>query len=607
MIPLLIVVVAAVVLFTAYRTYGGWLAGRVFGLSADRVCPSEERADGRDYVPTGRLVVFGHHFTSIAGTGPIVGPAIAVIWGWLPALLWVVLGSIFIGAVHDLGALVVSLRNRGQSIGDLAGELVGPRIRLIFMLILVLALTIVLAVFGLVVSSVFRQFPAAIFPCLAQIPIALVIGLLLHRKGAALLVPSVAALLVMYLTVVFGDAGFLHAFNTTLAAMPLWLWTVVLLGYCYVASVLPVWLLLQPRDFINALQLLSVLVLLVLGIAAAAWLGLTGAAPAPAVEAPMVRLAPPGAPAMLPFLFITIACGAVSGFHCLVGSGTSSKQLRCEPDAKFVGYGSMMVEAFLAVLVIVACTAGIGLGVVGADGVMFTGPAAWDARYAGWDQAGTLTATVGSFVAGSANFLQSLGIPAGVAVALMGVFVASFAATTMDTTCRLQRYVLQELFQTAGGGRAAGAVKFLGGVHGATLLAVVLAVALASLPPSGQEWSLENAGRGGIMLWPLFGVTNQLVAGIAFVVIAFYLRAVRKPLFFLVVPGAFMLIMPLWAMLLQVFRGTETNSSWIAAANWPLVVLGLTAVFLEVWLVIEAVRLWRAGGRSASTTTASKN
>ena len=520
MSTLLIALLAGVGFVVAYHTYGRWLGSKIFRLSADAVCPSERLEDGVDYVPTSKSVVFGHHFTSIAGTGPIVGPALAIMWGWVPALLWVVRGSIFIGAVHDFGALVVSLRNNGQTVGDIAGRVLNKRVRLLFLFTLFMALTVVLAIFGLVIAAVFKQYPAAIFPCVVQIPIAVAIGVLLHRKGVGLLVPSLVALGVMYMTVVFGNGGVLGEFNTALAAWPIWQWVVVLLVYSYIASVLPVWTLLQPRDYINSLQLISALALIVLGLLAAAFFGFTpsGADSSQALEfvAPAFQMHPEGAPMIFPFLFITIACGAISGFHCLVSSGTSSKQLKCETDARFVGYGSMLTEGFLATLVILACGAGLGLGLM-KDGALLTGEAAWQAQYASWSAAGSLGAKVGAFVNGSANFLQALGLSAAVSVALMGVLVASFAGTTLDTACRLQRYVVQELAATLGGNSFA----VLQNKHGATIFAVVIAAAMAAVPPGGAEWSIANAGKGGLILWPLFGATNQLLAGLSFLVITF--------------------------------------------------------------------------------------
>ena len=596
----LIALLAGIGFIVAYHTYGRWLGSKIFRLSADTVCPSERLEDGVDYVPTSKSVVFGHHFTSIAGTGPIVGPAIAIMWGWVPALLWVVFGSIFIGAVHDFGALVVSLRNNGQTVGDIAGRLLNKRVRLLFLFTLFMALTVVLAIFGLVIAAVFKQYPAAIFPCAVQIPIAVVIGVLLHRKGVGLFIPSLVALAVMYLTVILGDRGFLAEFNAALAAWPIWTWVVVLLGYSYVASVLPVWTLLQPRDYINSLQLISALALIVFGLFAAAVGGYTpdgGAKQSLEFVAPAFQMHPEGAPMIFPFLFITIACGAVSGFHCLVSSGTSSKQLKSESDARFVGYGSMLTEGFLATLVILACGAGLGLGLM-KDGALHTGEAAWSAQYTSWAAAGSLGAKVGAFVQGSANFLQALGLPAAVAIALMGVLVASFAGTTLDTACRLQRYVVQELAATLGGKlgekEVSPAVPFvlLQNKHGATIFAVVIATAMAAIPQGGAEWSLANAGKGGLTLWPLFGATNQLLAGLSFMVITFYLWRRGRAIWFLAIPMIFMLVMPMWAMLHQLF----VSPGWLKAGqiNYLLGGIGLATIALEVWMIIEALKLFPA-------------
>jgi len=585
---LLIALGTGVGFVVAYHTYGKWLGSKIFGLSAKAVCPSVKLEDGVDYVPTKKSIIFGHHFTSIAGTGPIVGPAIAIMWGWVPALLWVVFGSILIGAVHDFGALVVSLRNNGQTVGDIAGRLLNKRVRLLFLFVLFMALTVVLAIFGLVIAAVFQQYPAAIFPCVVQIPIAVAIGVMLHRKGFGLLFPSLLALGVMYLSVIFGDSGFLGEINAAMAGWSIWTWVVVLLGYSYVASVLPVWTLLQPRDYVNSLQLISALALIVMGLFAAAFSGGQGGGELTMV-APAFNPTPEGAPMIFPFLFITIACGAVSGFHCLVSSGTSSKQISSEPDARFVGYGSMLTEGFLATLVILACGAGLGLGVVSAGGETLVGEEAWAERYASWDAAKDLGPKVGAFVDGSANFLMAIGLSTGVAVALMGVLVASFAGTTLDTACRLQRYVIQEIGRTLAP-QNEGVESFLRNKHGATIFAILLAGAMAAAPPSGEEWAIENAGKGGLLLWPLFGATNQLLAGLSFLVITFYLWRRGKPVWFLVLPMIFMLITPVWAMYHQLF----TNPGWLVGDNpdYLLGGIGLATIALEIWMLVEAFQLF---------------
>lgn len=645
MTTLLIAVGSMVAYWIAYHTYGRWLARKIFRLDASAKVPSTELNDDRDFVPTDKSVLFGHHFTSIAGTGPIVGPAIAVMWGWLPALIWVLLGSILIGAVHDFGSLVVSVRSKGQTVGDVAGRVLNRRVRLLFLFILFMALTIVLAIFGLVIAAVFKQYPASIIPCLVQIPIAVAIGLWLHRRNVHLLIPSLLALVTMYVTLIFGDSGVLGELNALMASWSIITWVVILLAYSYVASVLPVWTLLQPRDYINSLQLITALGLVIVGLIVA---GLIGGAPLSGSEqripleisAPMIRANPEGAPAVIPFLFITIACGACSGFHCLVSSGTSSKQIKCETDAQFVGYGSMLTEGLLATLVILACVAGLGLGastVLGGEEIV-TGEAAYMARYESWGAAKGLPAKVGAFVDGSANFLKAMAIPSAVAVAIMGVFVASFAGTTLDTACRLQRYVVQELAATfvrqpeKGKGHAltANPMSWLTNKHGATIFAVTLALVIAALPAPGTPVSFLNAvsgdvpasylannaelpeaatagglaggswwlstfaGKGGLILWPLFGATNQLLAGLAFLVISFYLWRRNVPVWFIVVPMIFMLIMPAWAMLSDLpnwIDPVDANGEPVPR-NWVVIVIGIATLVLEGWMLLEAAFLW---------------
>lgn len=599
--PLIIAALSAIGFIIAYHTYGKWLGRKIFNLSVNATCPSKELEDGVDYVPTSKEIVFGHHFTSIAGTGPIVGPAIAIMWGWLPALLWVLFGSIFIGAVHDFGALVVSLRNKGQTVGDVAGKLLNKRVRFLFLFILFFALTVVLAIFGLVIASVFKLYPAAIFPCLIQIPIAIAIGINIHKKGVNILIPSIIALALMYVTVIFGNAGPLGDFNQYMSQLPVLTWVIILLIYSYVASVLPVWTLLQPRDYINSLQLITCLGLVFIGLIVAAAIGgpaHEGTRQPLTMAAPLIQWEPKAAPIIFPFLFVTIACGAISGFHCLVSSGTSSKQLTNETDAKFVGYGGMLTEGFLATIVILACAAGIGLGIPGStEGSWISGEAAWQARYDSWDTAKSLGAKIGAFVDGSANFLGAFGIPHSIAIALMGVLVASFAGTTLDSACRLQRYVVQELgrnIEFGSGDQTSRPLGFLENKHTATIFAIVIAFVIAALPVGNtpwSEWSFSTAGKGGLLLWPLFGATNQLLGGLSFLVIAFYLWRRKKPVWFILIPMVFMLIMPLWAMLINLFH---PETGWITAENpnYLLAGIGLTSVLLEVWMIFEAIKLF---------------
>ncbi|KAA0141034.1 carbon starvation protein A [Gimesia chilikensis] len=601
MATLLIAAGAFIGYIIAYHTYGKWLSQKIFNVDADAEVPSKQLRDDIDFVPTKKEVIFGHHFTSIAGTGPIVGPAIAVFWGWLPALLWVLFGSIFVGAVHDFGALMVSLRNRGQTVGEVAGRLIAPRTRILFLLILLLALTVVLAIFGLVIAIIFSLYPETVIPVWITMPIAIVIGLMVYKQNAELLIPSLVALVIVYASIYMG-AYYWPINIATLFGIPdmgpfpnaVILWTFVLLAYCAVASVMPVWLLLQPRDFINSHQLVLALGLLLIGALVAGATGkadLVGSAPAVATNIPA------DAPPIWPFLFITIACGACSGFHCLVSSGTSSKQVESEMDAQYVGYGAMLLEGGLAVIVILACCAGVGMGdftrvgegaaysyqptlATGSD-TQLAGLAAWETRYdasKGWGAFG-LKDKIGAFIHGGANFLGAIGIPMKLGISIIAVLVASFAATTLDTATRLQRYVIQELAATVH-------IKPLTNKYAATGLAVALGGMVAMMPASATA----GPGSGGLILWPLFGATNQLLAGLAFMVIVFYLRRRNKPIIFALVPMIVMLIMPAWAMLWNMFNG---ETGWFYnPEKQHLFLFGVAVIGLQVWMMIEGLLVW---------------
>jgi carbon starvation protein len=472
-----------------YRFYSRHLARHVFGLAEDEPVPARECEDGIDFVPTRKDVLWGHHYTSIAGAAPIVGPAIAVIWGWLPALLWVAIGTVFMGAVHDFAALVISLRNRGRSIGEIAAGVIGPRARTFFLLIISFLIWIVLAVFAFVIGTLFHSTPGSIFPIWVQIIVAVGLGWLVYRRGVGIFAPSIAGYALLLVAVFYGNA-FAAAFPA-IADVSVVTWVWLLLIYAFVASVLPVWLLLQPRDYLNAHQLITGLVLLFLGLVVLH----------PVVQAPAINPAPEGAPPMIPFLFITIACGAISGFHGLVSSGTTSKQVGCMTDARPIGYGGMLGEGALGMLAVLAATAG------------FATSAEWHAHYSSWGAASGLSAKLGAFVSGGATFVAALGIPFETARTFIAVMVIAFAATSLDTGARIQRLIIAELAESHG-------VPALGNRYLAAGVAIGAALLLAVT---------QAGGKGGLILWPLFGTTNQVVAGVTLLVVSVWLRRQGRP------------------------------------------------------------------------------
>lgn len=551
----------------AYHTYGKFLGKKLFRLNPSTETPAHARRDNIDFIPARRDVLFGHHFTSIAGTGPIVGPAIGVIWGWGPALIWVVFGSIFFGAVHDLGSLVVSVRNQGRTIGDVAKDLVSPRVRLLFLVIIFFGLWIVIALFALIIAVLFKMYPQTVIPIWAEIPIALWLGWMLLRGGGNLKILSLFAVAVMYLTVILGAARPI-SLPDIMGLPAVTTWMLVLFAYAFTASVLPVNRLLQPRDYINSHQLFVALGLIVFGLA---WSH-------PPVAAPVYVPEPDGAPGIFPFLFVVIACGAISGFHSLVSSGTSSKQLNRETDALFVGYGSMLLEGALSVVVIVACVAGLGMGITVEDGSMLTGIEAYSHHYASWSAASGLGAKLGAFVNGSANMISSYGMPRSIAVTIMGVFIVSFAATTLDTATRIQRYVISELALSVN-------LPSISGRYPATFLAVVSAMGLAFY--SGD-------GKGAMSLWPLFGTVNQLMAALALLVITAYLARKGKPVVYVAVPMVAMVMITGWSMILNM-------QEFYLSENLPLLVISLAVFGLEVWMIIESYIALRVGAKRASS------
>lgn len=553
---LAIVVFSAVGFILAYRFYGRFISRRIFNFIEEEPMPSHAHRDGRDFVPTRRAILFGHHYTSIAGAGPIVGPAIGVVWGWLPAVLWIVFGSIFIGAVHDLAALSVSARHGGRTLGDISRDILNPRVRIVFFLFVLFALTLVLAVFLYFIASLFIAYPGSVLPIWLQIPIAVTLGWALYRKGFGLPIAATLAVVAMFLTIILGHfvpidiQNYLPEGNTGILS-PFFVWIMLLLGYCFFASILPVQVLLQPRDYINSNELYIGLILIVAGFMIA---------PQP-MAAPALTTGFEGAPPLFPMLFIVIACGAISGFHCLVASGTTVKQLDKASDACPIAYGGMLLEGVLAVIVVVACCSGLSA-------------ADWATRYASWNsaQAGAL----GSFVLGSASYISAVGIPEAFAQTLVAVLIVSFCATTLDTATRIQRYVITEL---------AGSFKMrqLAKPVPATLLVCLMAISLSMF----RDPVRQVIGSGGYILWPLFGTINQMLGCLALMIATVYLAKRRKPIVFTAIPMLFLLLMTGWA----IFRQTKGFILPPAGAepNYPLLGVSAAIILLEVWMLIEGI------------------
>jgi carbon starvation protein len=545
-------VVAAVVgvlFFFGYRYYSAYLSSKVYALDPAFVTPAHEFSDGNDYVPTNKHVLFGHHFTSVAGAAPIVGPAIAVFWGWGPALAWIVIGTIFAAGVHDFGALVVSVRHKAKSIGTLAGSVINARSRILFLAIIFFLLTLVNAVFAVVIGNLFVANPGAVIPIVVEIPLAMAIGQYIYRTKSSALLPSIAGVIMLYALILVGNAfpisldGLAEALGVDQTRN---VWVVLLFAYTFVASRIPVWVLLQPRDYINSHQLFIALGVIGLGLI----VGMNE------IVAPVLNEVPEGSPSFFPFLFITIACGAISGFHSLVSSGTTSKQLDKETDARYVGYMGAVGEGSLATGAVLATTAGVAA--TRTD---------WDTLYP--DFATASGGATGNFVRGVAEFANNIGIPLDLATIFAAVVVISFAATTMDTGVRLQRYVVQEIGEIA-------KVRVLSrNLTLATAIAVLIPLAMALLPGGGE------AGYTFGVLWQLFGTTNQLTAGLALSVIAVWVtRSGRNPTAVLI-PLVFLLVMTSWALI-------KNLQNFIEAEQWVLAPLDAIIFVLAIWLIVEA-------------------
>jgi carbon starvation protein len=564
----LVAALSIVLFFLGYRFYSKFLAEKIFRLDPSYMTPAHRFNDGIDYVPANKYVLWGHHFTSIAGAAPIVGPAIAVYWGWLPAMLWVVLGTIFAAGVHDFGVLVLSVRNKGQSIGTLADKLIGKRGKILFLFIILVLVLMVNAVFAWVISNLFISFPASVISIFIQIPLAVWIGYRSYHRSGNMIIPSVIVLFIMYFAAILasyvpalqidlvrylGDGDSAVFFGFSGIELSFIIWIIILMVYVYIASTLPVWKLLQPRDFINSQQLLIGLLILYMGLFLSS----------PEITAPDINTGANDV-GWFPLLFITIACGAISGFHGLVSSGTTAKQLDKETDARFIGYLGAVGEGSLALITIIAVV------------TYFNTTGEFLDTYHSFADAGASGLNI--FVQGAAQLATALWIPLEAAQTIIAVIVISFAATTLDTSVRLMRYILNELGEEY-------ELKPLKSLHGSTLLAVGASAALVLIPEGPR-----GVGSGGYLLWPLFGTSNQLLAAISLMIVTIWLKRNGRSIIYTLIPLVFLLFMTLWAMSEQViFEWSgffdETGSN-LLLFSFGSVILGFA-----IWILLEALVL----------------
>ena len=560
----LLLVVGCVILIVGYVTYGKWLAEQ-WGIDENRVTPAHELEDGNDYVPAKAPVLMGHHFSSIAGAGPINGPIQAAVFGWVPVLLWVLIGGIFFGAVHDFGALFASIRHKGQSIGEVIEDSMGTSAKRLFIIFSYLTLILVVAAFASIVANTFKatydesgvldKVASSANASTAMISIlfilvAIVFGFLVYRRNAGLGISTVIGVAAIVLCMAIGlNFHPLYLNGTT--------WMIIVGIYITIASVTPVWILLQPRDYLSSFLLYGMMIVAVVGIVGAH----------PTIDIPaftgFVDQATNGSGVSLgtlfPALFITIACGAISGFHSLVGSGTTAKQLDNEKDARPIAYGGMLIECALALISL--CAVGyiwkeyVPGGVTTPTAVFATGIS-------------RMCATI-PFLAGAEHVIYSLLILA----------VSAFCLTSLDTATRLARYMFQEFWLNPGEDVASvtGFRAILVKPIVATLITVVLGIFLGL--------------NGYANIWALFGAANQLLAALGLMAVATWLGQIGKNNKMFFIPMFFMLIVTICSLLLTI----KANLGAIGAegaGSWPIVrlVLAVLLIVLSLILAVKAVK-----------------
>ena len=552
-----------------YKYYASFIAKKIYSLDEfTGSVPSKEFEDGIDFVPTPKGILLGHHFTSIAGAAPIIGPCIAAYWGWLPAFLWIVFGAIFIGGIHDFGSLVISVREKGNTIADITGIIINEKVKAIFLFFVMMLSWLVMAVFSMAIAGLFVSMPTAVLPINIEIVISIFFGFLLYKKNNKPFIISVAGLILLYLFVYvgsyiplsFGSYGIDKSSQITI-------WILLLFIYSAIASLLPVWLLLQPRDYLNSHQLMVGLFLIYAGIFIAQ----------PSIEAPMIRSSENDGPSLFPLLFVTVACGAVSGFHGLIASGTTSKQISDMKHTKLIGYGSMLGEGTLALASTIAAVAGISLVKnCSLPSIGYVGNLSWNIYYDTWAHAATNKAT--AFVLGGGALIESLGISAILSQTITAVLVISFAATTLDTATRVQRFIINEVGKSA-------KIEVLSNRYFSTILAILpaLLLTLGNIvdPISGQKIKL------GWALWPIFGASNQMLASLILMLLSIYFWKKNKPIYPLFIPFVFITITTFTSLLFNAIL-------FIQHGNYFLLAVEIVLIFFLFWVLFEGFKIYKS-------------
>ena len=571
MSSILIVLFGLVGFCFGWFVYSKFIAEKIYQLDPNYQTPAHRFEDGVDFVPTNKFVLWGSHFTAVAGAAPIVGPAIAVYWGWAPALLWVTLGSIFFAGVHDFGALWASNRHDAKSIGALSESIVSTRVRSVMMVIIFLLLVLVNAMFGTIIANDMVIYPESVFPAWAAIPVAIAIGVLIRRKFNLLLI-SIIGVAILYFTIYIGSNMPMALPGDIFGLGERGNWIILLYVYAGIASMLPVWLLLQPRDYINGAQLVLGLIVLYSAVLLTM----------PNVAAPMFNDVVEGTPPLWPILFVTIACGALSGFHGIVSSGTSAKQLNNEKDARFVGYLGALGEGSLALITIVAVT-----------GSLYAATAA-----GGWNELYPSLSggpADGGFITGGALLISNgWGFSQGFSQTMLAVMVVLFAGTTMDAGLRLTRYIIQEwgnIYE----------ISPLKNNYISTLVAVGACLLLAFGVSNGNY-----PGDGGTLIWPVFGATNQILASMTLIVLSVYLIKLGRPARYLLTPMIFILLMAIWASVWYVMDYVS-RGQWILVAIQVAVMVSAVFIILESWAAVSKFRRDEEAESDSQSSIASPN